>query len=161
MGDELLEEDVLALGVILEDLVPAVASCQKPLCDVEDRGSGPGPVRPMAHQEGLQHVEDGLEAVLLGHLLLGPHGLNLEARTLMRGWRGTEQSARDLNIDFESIKYASLISYQASTATDKLFLVKVSGCGRELFQFNKSIFCIEYRCINYELFHNTDLIPAE
>ena len=129
MGDELLEEDVLALGVVLEDLVPAVAGRQEPVRDVKDSGPGPGPVRPVADQEGLQHVEDGLEAVLLGHLLLGPHGLHLEATALLRGWGGTEQGAWDLNIDFKSIQSCiiNLLSgINRNPATDKLVPVKVN-----------------------------------
>ena len=44
VGDELLEEDVLALGVILKDLVPAVAGRKEPFSDIENCGSGPGAV---------------------------------------------------------------------------------------------------------------------
>ena len=132
MGDELLEEDVLALGVILEDLVPSVAGGQEPVRDIEDSGPRPGPVRSVAHQEGLQHVQDGLEAVLLGHLLLGPHSLNLGPSAWMRSWRGTEQGAWDLNIDFKSILSCIinlLSSINRNRGTDKLFLVKVSVLG--------------------------------
>ena len=83
MGDELLEEDVLPLGVVLEDLVPAVSRCEESVRDVQDSRPGPSSLRSVADQEGLQHVEDGLEAVQLGHLLLGAHGLHLEASVLM------------------------------------------------------------------------------
>ena len=124
MGDELPEKDVLSLRVILEDLVPSVACRQEPIRYIEDSCPRSGPVRPMAHHKGLQHVEDGLEAVHLGHLLLGPHGFHLDVSAWKWSWRGTEDGARNLNIDFksrESCIINILSGINRNPATDKLF----------------------------------------